>query len=278
MLPFLLIQTRADDDVVADELRSTVAQGGFSPDQVVQLQLDREFAEDPLVRTENLTQSPIAEDAPADRTMAPRHFDWAEILDRHSGIILCGSPFNSTDPEDQKSALQLRVEVELRRMLDEVVRRDFPFFGACYGVSTLGLHQGAVVDRTYGEKAGAVPVSVTPQGRRDALLEGVETDFLAYVGHKEAISSLPSHAVLLVHGQGAPVQMFRIGQNMYATQFHPEVDREGFLRRLQAYAGHGYYEPERAQEYFRAVREAEVTQPQRILANFRRRYARSARS
>ena len=42
------------------------------------------------------------------------------------------------------------------------------------------------------------------------------------------------------------------------------------------YANHGYYDPENAQERFDAVRAAEVTQPQRILANFRRRYARSA--
>ncbi|MBB5747712.1 hypothetical protein GGQ69_000001, partial [Micrococcus sp. TA1] len=31
MLPFLLIQTRADDAVAADEVRSTTVLGGFGP-------------------------------------------------------------------------------------------------------------------------------------------------------------------------------------------------------------------------------------------------------
>lgn len=277
MLPFLLIQTRDDDAVVADELRSTAELGGFGPGQLAQLQLDRIFAEDPRPATGapepgDEADSPLA----SSEQQAPPALDWPAILQAHSGVILCGSPFNSSDPEESKSALQRRVEAELRRMLDEVVRRDYPFFGACYGVGTLGLHQGAVVDRTFSEEAGPIRVTVTPQGRQDPLLADVEPVFQAFVGHKEAVRTLPPGAVLLAGGEACPVQMFRIGANMYATQFHPELDQRGLLHRLRVYANHGYYDPENAQERFDAVRAAEVTQPQRILANFRRRYARSA--
>ena len=54
--------------------------------------------------------------------------------------------------------MQHRVERELPALLDEVVARDFPFLGACYGVGTLGVHQGGVIDRTYAEPIGAVRV------------------------------------------------------------------------------------------------------------------------
>ena len=43
--------------------------------------------------------------------------------------------------------MQHRVEAELAGLLDDVVAADFPFLGACYGVGTLGVHQGGVVDR-----------------------------------------------------------------------------------------------------------------------------------
>ena len=69
----------------------------------------------------------------------------------YSGVIVGGSPFTSSDPAGQKSEAQHRVERELSALLDRIVADDFPFLGACYGVGTLGLHQGAVIDRTYGE-------------------------------------------------------------------------------------------------------------------------------
>ncbi len=48
-------------------------------------------------------------------------------LDDWSGIVLGGGPFQVSDPEDSKSAVQQRVEAELAAVLDEVVDRDFPF-------------------------------------------------------------------------------------------------------------------------------------------------------
>ncbi|HZA05371.1 MAG TPA: glutamine amidotransferase, partial [Propionibacteriaceae bacterium] len=72
-------------------------------------------------------------------------------LDDLSGIILGGGPFQASDPDESKSAAQRRAEASLFALFDQVVVRDFPFLGACYGIGTLGRHQGAVVDRTYAE-------------------------------------------------------------------------------------------------------------------------------
>ncbi|NUL45653.1 glutamine amidotransferase [Cellulosimicrobium funkei] len=250
MLPFLLIQTRADDAVAADEVRSTTELGGFDAGELTALRLDRVLA--------------AGERAP----------DWAAILAGHSGVIVGGSPFNSSDPDELKSDLQVTVEAELGRLLDTVLDRDVPFLGACYGVGTLGLHQGARVDSTYGEPAGAVTLRVTEAGRQDPLLAGVGPRFTAFVGHKEAIRTLPDHAEVLVAGDACPVQMFRIGTHQYATQFHPELDLDGLLYRLEIYADHGYYDPAEAQDLFARVSAATVTEPRKVLANFRRRYGR----
>lgn len=257
VLPFLLIQTRADDAVAADEVRSTTDLGGFGPGELSVLRLDRALA----------AGGPAAADGPG-------AWDWAAILADHSGVIVGGSPFNSSDPDELKSELQVAVEAQLARMLDVVLDRDVPFLGACYGVGTLGLHQGARVDSTFGEPAGAVTLHVTEAGRQDPLLAGVEPWFTAFVGHKEAIRSLPDHAEVLVAGEACPVQMFRIGAHQYATQFHPELDLDGLLYRLEIYADHGYYDPAEAEELFARVHAATVTEPRKVLANFRRRYAR----
>jgi GMP synthase (glutamine-hydrolysing) len=68
--------------------------------------------------------------------------------------------------------------------------------------------------------------------------------------------------------------MFRVGQNVYATQFHPELDVEGITTRIHAYADYGYFSPEERAVPLAAVTARPVTEPQRILRTFVERYAR----
>lgn len=195
-------------------------------------------------------------------------------LDEVSGVFVGGGPFNASDPEAKKSAVQRRVEAEFATLLDEVVARDFPFLGACYGVGTLGVHQGATIDDRYHEPIGIVPVTTTDAGAADPLLAGLPRTFDAFVGHKEAVSALPAAAVLLASSPGCPVQMFRVGRNVYATQFHPELDVDGITTRIHAYADHGYFETDDLQPTLDAVRRAPVSHPTLVLRNFVERYAR----
>lgn len=237
MKPFLLLATRAEDEAADDEYAAMLAAGGLEERQLHRIRLEA---------------GPLP---PLD-------------LDRYAGVVLGGGPFDSSDPEDRKSPTQQRVEAELRGLLDELVARDFPFLGACYGVGTLGVHQGGVVDRTYGEPIGAVPVTLTDAGRDDPLLAGIPDTFDAYVGHKEACRTLPPTAVLLASSPSCPVQMFRVRRNLYATQFHPELDVDGIVFRIRVYQHYGYYPPHTIEEIIARVRDAVVTEPPRILANF----------
>lgn len=195
-------------------------------------------------------------------------------LDALSGIIVGGGPFNASDAPATKSAVQQRVEAEFAALLDRVVPRDFPFLGACYGIGTLGVHEGAVIDRTFGEPISVVPVALTDEGARDPLFSGMPPEFEAFVGHKEAVLSLPDHAVLLASSPGCPVQAFRVGQNVYATQFHPELDVDGITTRIHAYAGHGYFAADDLELTLAAVRRVPVSHPSRMLRTFVERYAR----
>jgi GMP synthase (glutamine-hydrolysing) len=195
-------------------------------------------------------------------------------LDDWSGIILGGGPFQVSDPEDTKSDAQRRAEVSLAGLLDQVVPRDFPFFGACYGIGTLGRHQGAVVDRTYAEPISGVFIELTAEGRRDPLFSGAESPFGAYVGHKEAIYLLPPNAVALATSDACPVQAFRVGTRVYATQFHPELDLDGLATRVEVYRYAGYFAPEEADSVLAAARASGVAETPNLLGRFVELFAR----
>ncbi|NOJ60053.1 glutamine amidotransferase [Arthrobacter sp. 260] len=242
MKPFLLLATRAEDAAADGEYQAFQRFGGLAPDQLHR------------VRAES---GPIP------------HLD----LNHYSGIIVGGSPFNSSDPEEDKSGVQRRVEREIGELLDRVVAADFPFLGACYGVGTLGRHQGALIDRTFAEPIGPASITVTPAGAEDPLLSGVPASFDAFVGHKEACTTLPVGAVLLASSASCPVQMFRIRENLYATQFHPELDVDGLVQRIDVYRNAGYFPPEEAEDYMARARASRVEWPSAILRNFVDRYA-----
>jgi GMP synthase (glutamine-hydrolysing) len=241
--PFVLLATRAEDVPADEEYALFLRYSGLTPDQLIRVRLE-------------------AEPMP--------HFD----LDELSGIFVGGGPFNASDPLEKKSDVQQRVEAEFQALLDEVVARDFPFLGACYGVGTVGAHQGATIDRVYGESISVVPVTLTEAGASDPLLEGMPQTFGAFVGHKEAISQLPASATLLASSPTCPVQMFRVGENVYATQFHPELDVDGITTRIHAYADYGYFAADELELTLAAVRRAEVSHPSRMLRTFVTRYAR----
>jgi len=195
-------------------------------------------------------------------------------LDEFSALIVGGSPFDISTPAGEKSAVQLKIEDDFSRLLDQVVARDFPFLGACSGNGLLGSYLGAPISRRYGEPVGCVSLQVTEQGRQDPLLAGMPPGIDVLLGHKEACDEVPRGAVLLMTGAACPVQMFRVGNNVYATQFHPEGDAEGFATRIQVYRHHGYFEPEQAEELIATVNGVQTPWAQEILRRFVDRYLR----
>jgi GMP synthase (glutamine-hydrolysing) len=241
--PFLLLATRPEDDVADAEYAAFVRFSGLT---------------DGELRRVRLEAAPLPD------------LD----LDDWSGIVVGGSPFTSSDPDGDKSPVQRRVEAELDALVAEVVRRDLPFLGACYGVGTLSRYQGGVVDGTYAEPVGPIEVSVTADGLSDPLLADLPPTFTAFVGHKEACRTLPPGATLLASSPACAVQMFRVRSNVYATQFHPELDLPGILHRVAAYRYAGYFAPDELDDVVARLGTVPVEEPHRILRNFVCRYAR----
>ena len=237
MKPFLFIGTRAEDAAADSEYAAVLRYAGLGEPDVRRVRLERD------------------ELGPVD-------------LDDWSGVILGGGPFNVSDPQDAKSPAQRRAEAELHDLATRAVAEDKPFLGACYGIGVLGTLRGGVVDRAYGEPISSREITLTAAGREDPLLGEMPPTFDAFLGHKEAVSLLPAGAVLLASSADCPVHAFRLGRNVYATQFHPELDVEGLCLRIDTYRGYGYFEAHEADDLLAMARASHVEHPTRLLSRF----------
>ena len=127
---------------------------------------------------------------------------------------------------------------------------------------------GGKVGTLHGEEAAAVEIGLTEAGAADPLVGVLPERFDALVGHKEATERLPVDAVLLASSAACPVQIYRVGASVYATQFHPEVSTADFIARAQVYRHHGYFPASELREVSERLAAASVTEPQRMLRRF----------
>lgn len=244
MKPFALIATRPEAVIADAEYEQFLKRTGLTAEQLKRIRFD---------------------------SLPLPHLNPSE----YSGVFIAGSPYNASDAPDVKTPLQREVEIRLGTLLDELIELDTPVFGACYGVGTLGLHHGGVIDGTYGEEAGVVEVSLTEEGARDPLIVAASLPqrFHAIVGHKEAVRTLPDDATLLVTGEACPVQMFRVGSKQYATQFHPELDKVALMERLWGYRNAGYLDPEAIETLSERITHLDTSASSRLLRAFVEQFA-----
>jgi GMP synthase (glutamine-hydrolysing) len=243
MKPFLVLQLRPEALVSEEEFASILAKSGLAPERVHRLRLERETV--------------------------PEGLD----LGAYAGVIVGGGPGCVSDPPEAKSEMEARIEAAILDLMPAITGRDVPFLGCCYGIGILAHHLGGEVSKArYGEGVGAVRCEKTAAGREDPLLEGLPETFEAFVGHKEAAQVLPPGCVHLLASPNCPFQMIRFGRNVYATQFHPEADADGFALRIEVYRNKGYFLPEEAEDLIAGCQAAAVTAPGGILRNFARIY------
>ena len=242
MKPFLILQLRPEEEASDNEFRAMLKKGGLEEDRTHRVRLERED----LPETD---------------------------LGAYAGVIVGGGPGCVSDREDQKSAVEKRIEDAVMSLMPAVTANDVPFLGCCYGIGILAHHLGAQVSKDrYSEPVSVARANLTEAGRADPLLAGISEPFDAFVGHKEAVQELPPGCAHLVAGKACPFQMIRYGKNVYATQFHPEADGDVFALRIRIYRDKGYFAPQDAD---RLTAEARLGNPDAgaaILRNFVRRY------
>lgn len=243
--PLLYVCVRPQQGAAAAEYESFRAAAHLEADQLVQLDLVR----DPL---------------PAD------------AFERYSGFFVGGSPFNVTDPESTKTDVQRRLEADLERIATGVMAAPagapVAALFTCYGIGVLTRMLGGAVSRAFPEDTGPATVDLTPEGESDPLMGTLARRFAALTAHKEGSADVPPGATLLATNEGCPVQAYRVGELLYATQFHPEPTTRAFVERMVVYRDDGYFPANDFDTVAGRVLAASVTEPVRLIRAFARAF------
>lgn len=243
MKRFLILQLRPESDASDAEYASILARSGLTEGQTHRIRLDQQALPQGL-----------------------RVSDYA-------GVIVGGGPGCVSDAPEDKSVDETRVEQAIMSLMPDIIAADHPFMGCCYGLGILAHHLGGEVSKArFGEPVGPSTCTTTPEAADDPLMAGLPDSWQAFVGHKEAVQVLPPGCVHLVASVPCPFQMIRYGQNVYATQFHPEADAHDFEQRIRIYKDHDYFPPDQANELIDICHSATVTVPGEILRRFVARY------
>lgn len=192
----------------------------------------------------------------------------ADALERWRGVVVGGSPFNVTDPESSKTDVQRRIEGDLAVLAREAAAARTAALFTCYGIGVATRTLGGEVTRAYPEDTGPTTVALTPDAASDPLFGGLADRFSALTAHKEGTGSLPEGAVLLATNEACPVQAYRVGDRLYATQFHPEPTGRAFTERMAVYRDDGYFAAADYDAIAARVLAASLTEPTRILRAF----------
>jgi GMP synthase (glutamine-hydrolysing) len=182
--------------------------------------------------------------------------------DEVAGILVSGSPSSVTE----HAPWMLRLEAWLR----EVVTREAPLLGVCFGHQLLGSALGGEVRRNpRGRRIGTLRVRRTAE---DPLLEGLPEEFEVNVSHQDHVAVTPLGVRMLVTAEHDALHAFAAGPRARAVQFHPEFHREivrGYIsERQEALRGEGQ-EPEALH-----ASASETPHARRILHNFVRHFVR----
>jgi GMP synthase (glutamine-hydrolysing) len=144
------------------------------------------------------------------------------------GVIITGSHSMVTQ--------ELPWSLKLETFINEIILVKIPFLGICYGHQLLAKSLGAKVDyHPKGIELGTVDISVSKDALNDEIFKYLPSSFDVHVVHAQSALTLPKDAVLLASNNHEENHAFRVGQNAWGVQFHPEYDEnvmKGYIKEV----------------------------------------------
>lgn len=112
-----------------------------------------------------------------------------------------------------------------------------PVFASCWGFQALARALGGrvVKDLAHAE-VGTHALTLTPAGKDDPVFGPLNEFFYGQMGHEDHVIELPPGTTLLASSQKVVNQAYRFDDApIYCTQFHPELNCNDLLLRVQTY-------------------------------------------
>jgi GMP synthase (glutamine-hydrolysing) len=154
------------------------------------------------------------------------HPDAQPSADRCGGLIVLGGPMN-VDQVDRFPHLGLETE-----LIRAVIQRRVPVLGICLGAQLIAKALGAKVYAGGEKEIGWYDLTVTEAARTDPLFAHLHATERVFQWHGDTFD-IPAGAVRLASSTLFPNQAFRYRDNVYALQFHLEVDEPVIERWLR---------------------------------------------
>lgn len=168
----------------------------------------------------------------------------ATVLMNVNGVIFGGSGDYDFDggrsDTDVVRTTSYALLEKLRPLFDYIFKHDIPTLGICYGHQIIGAYAGAsVVNDLTQKKSRSHEVAVVVNKDVYSICAGVPDTFYAHYGHKDSLDRVPDGAVLLMNGGDAcKVSALCYKQNIFTTQFHPELTIDDLRLRMEATPGY----------------------------------------
>ena len=165
----------------------------------------------------------------------------AQLQAQYDRLVLGGSgELYVLGEPGQDNAKIITLKNHLYAWLSEVLELDFPTLGTCFGFQLIADCLGyPLTNHKAHRETGILPIQVNEAGQRSKLFAGVGPEFYAVVGHKDSLppGDYPTLEILAITDKC--IQAFRYKENIYATQFHSELDEADLLTRLKMYPSYG---------------------------------------
>ncbi|MFJ6573500.1 type 1 glutamine amidotransferase [Streptomyces sp. NPDC091292] len=136
----------------------------------------------------------------------------------HDALIVLGGGYL---PDDDNRAPWLAAA---RDLMSQALEQNVPVFGICLGGQMLAHVAGGKVEAEHGRpEFGSTALALLPEAAEDPLFTGLPERPTAIENHVDAIVRLPEGAQWLASSEHCPYQAFRVGQEAWGVQFHPET-------------------------------------------------------
>eukprot|EP00884_Botryococcus_braunii_P009876 jgi/Botrbrau1/18890/Bobra.177_2s0048.1 len=149
-------------------------------------------------------------------------------LQSYNGIVITGSKH---DAHGEDGWIK-----ELRELMGKAAGRGQRILGICFGCQLLAIALGGLSGRAGINELGTKVLQAEPSLQQMRYGAGYRTGdrFPIVESHQDAISRLPSGAVLLAKSGNTPVEMWALSDNVLGIQGHPEFSSE-FTQALLRY-------------------------------------------
>jgi GMP synthase (glutamine-hydrolysing) len=155
-----------------------------------------------------------------------RHPDAQPSLEGYHGLLVLGGPMSAYD--DHRFP-HLITEMKL---IEDAMKRSLPVLGICLGAQLIARTLGARVYPNAIKEIGWYDVNPSEHAQGDPLFAEFRENEKLFQWHGDTFD-IPRSAAHLAWSRSCANQAFRYESNVYAFQFHLEVDEPTILRWLK---------------------------------------------